>query len=356
MRIFLALAVVVSHNHFAAATSGYLAVLAFFVISGFFMAMVLNERYAGRTGTFYAARFLRLWPAYITVLVLTAIFIRPITLYYGSWVAQAYSYFVLITMWPYETLYWFGFNGFGETAFLSGVGTNANFSPAIFHTNLSPMWSVGIELSFYMVAPLFARSWRATAILCAAAYVVHLALTAMLPPTHVLVVRSAFNVFWLFLLGMLAYHLWIYAKPVLDSRRVNSLLAASMAVGTAALCIWAAQSTYRGHVWEGSAWLIGDAPFLIFAVAIIPIFHYTRASRFDRLVGELSYPLYLVHWPLTSLALNTHRDDWRWTVAIIAISLTCAAVLHFVVERPVDRLRRRLTEYVPMATQAALKS
>src|SRR5215475_13496698 len=48
------------------------AVQSFFVISGFYMALVLNEKYGPNSyWLFISNRLLRLWPAYIVVLVLS---------------------------------------------------------------------------------------------------------------------------------------------------------------------------------------------------------------------------------------------------------------------------------------------
>jgi peptidoglycan/LPS O-acetylase OafA/YrhL len=49
---------------------GPLAVEGFFVISGFYMALILSERYDGRVGNFYQARALRIFPMYWAVLMI----------------------------------------------------------------------------------------------------------------------------------------------------------------------------------------------------------------------------------------------------------------------------------------------
>ena len=52
--------------------SGITAVQAFYVISGFLITMVLNERQQYRNSpSFYVSRYFRLWPAYLVVLVAT---------------------------------------------------------------------------------------------------------------------------------------------------------------------------------------------------------------------------------------------------------------------------------------------
>jgi peptidoglycan/LPS O-acetylase OafA/YrhL len=81
-RLFLALSVLASHYWFWRINfwmGAYIAVTAFYVISGFYMSLVLDTKYTGRRGllTFYSNRALRLFPVYWIVLLLTAIANRP---------------------------------------------------------------------------------------------------------------------------------------------------------------------------------------------------------------------------------------------------------------------------------------
>src|SRR5262245_45783840 len=68
LRFFLALSVAVWHIPGPAFKLMYasVAVICFFIVSGFYMAMVLTERY-DKAGEFYWARFTRLYPAYFAM-------------------------------------------------------------------------------------------------------------------------------------------------------------------------------------------------------------------------------------------------------------------------------------------------
>src|SRR5258708_6221408 len=68
LRVILALSVVVAHvgplfglRFFG---GGVMGVETFYMVSGFYMALVLSTRYRGRTRDFYFNRFLRLFPVY----------------------------------------------------------------------------------------------------------------------------------------------------------------------------------------------------------------------------------------------------------------------------------------------------
>jgi peptidoglycan/LPS O-acetylase OafA/YrhL len=100
IRFFLAISVVIAHNGIRVpGIEGLLAVYAFFVISGFYMALVLNEKYLDNILGFYGARFLRLWPSYIVVLVIVLLFVAPMSdTIYASTLAAVYTWTATITM------------------------------------------------------------------------------------------------------------------------------------------------------------------------------------------------------------------------------------------------------------------
>jgi len=78
-RTGLALLVVIAHIQMdQAAQVGFsggaiMAVRAFFLISGFYMALVLNGKYRNAIGSFYKNRIYRLYPLYLLILVITLV-------------------------------------------------------------------------------------------------------------------------------------------------------------------------------------------------------------------------------------------------------------------------------------------
>jgi peptidoglycan/LPS O-acetylase OafA/YrhL len=75
----------------------------------------------------------------------------------------------------------------------------------------------------------------------------------------------------------------------------------------------------------------------------------------DRWLGEISYPLFLIHGPAivgTQALINASGADLRFDVdlAILAtVSIAAAHVLVLFVERPVMAWRRRLWPSAPAA-------
>ena len=148
LRLLLALTVLNWHYPFVVPVNfifSYSAVFIFMMISGFYISMVLDQRYGkGLRGTleFYGNRLLRLLPAYWTVLVLCRFF-RPDA-------PIGWNDFVLI---PQGFLH------------LEGV-TEGNLY-------LGQMYTVTLELGFYAIAPLIVLKslpWLLGAFAAAAVY------------------------------------------------------------------------------------------------------------------------------------------------------------------------------------------
>src|SRR5262249_39483950 len=83
LRLFLALSVVISHVGGTVLGVAFLppqlAVVLFFIVSGFYMSLILNEKYCklpNATRRFYLNRFLLIYPIYFVVCVLVVLLLR----------------------------------------------------------------------------------------------------------------------------------------------------------------------------------------------------------------------------------------------------------------------------------------
>ena len=92
---------------------------------------------------------------------------------------------------------------------------------------------------------------------------------------------------------------------------------------------WKSTAAYSGLL----AGLTAGLPYL---------FHMTRSINADRMIGELSYPLYLCHglviWTLSSA---TALNGSRFCVATLLVSIALSAAAVKLIELPVDRLRQQ---------------
>jgi peptidoglycan/LPS O-acetylase OafA/YrhL len=109
---------------------GHLAVVLFFVLSGFLISHILVEEKeaTGRIAlcNFYMRRILRIWPLYYLVIVLSLVFVK----------AERDAKSILLTLAVFPNL-------------ARALGTEWPASPQI--------WSVGVEEQFYLLLPLLVR-------------------------------------------------------------------------------------------------------------------------------------------------------------------------------------------------------
>ncbi|MBK9384306.1 MAG: acyltransferase [Planctomycetes bacterium] len=362
LRLLLALAVVGAHagppGDFAwlALTGGPTAVQFFYVISGFYMALILNEKYvgAGSYRAFALSRLLRLVPMYLVVglgtlggglaLLCFGAEIPPI----ARWLEHGAGMPLLDQLgFALAHLLIVGQDALSFAAV--DPATHALYATSDFHREAVPAWqfllvpqawTVALELWFYALAPfLVRRSARFVLALIAAS----LALRAALKYGFALERDPwTFRFFpcelALFLSGSLSYRAYALL------RRRGWLGAQACSLATIALLVLVV-----GYAWlpkELQRKLIGLPVLLPLVPLLLPwVFEGTRRLAFDRALGELSYPVYLVHFALVFAAgalgspwLQETQDLW-----VPLASLVLAIALWRLVGRPLEERRQHLS-------------
>lgn len=326
-------------------SSGHLAVDVFFVLSGF--VLFLPTALSGSPGPVLAyavRRVARIAPAYWVVL---AACIAAFDLLASPGLdrdralgAEGIAAHVLFLSTEARLLD--GYDG------LLGLGVNP------------PLWTLALEASFYVVLPLvaaaFARRplpWVAGALVLTTATRAYAASQG--PPTEgellSLLPAAAFS----FAAGMLAAVL--YARLGGLDRRVRTAGAGALAAAAGLLVVLvlaggADPGAVRAEARASHA--VGLAvPALCAALALGVALASPRvlAVRPLRALGDVSYGLYLVHFPVLLLALNSldfERDGTARAFAELlgfglAAGLLLAAASWLAVERPARRAARRYT-------------
>jgi peptidoglycan/LPS O-acetylase OafA/YrhL len=332
---------------------GDTAVQVFYAVSGFYMALVLNEKYRPPTSSyllFISNRFLRLFPIYAAVLCLTLLLAVAVAHFSSGelafvkewrsiapldWWSTAFLAGTQIVMWG-QDLYLFLTVKDGALAFLPNFATDPH---PLYRLLLIPQgWTLGLEFSFYLLAPFIVRrSLRTIALILAASVLLRLFLQFWFgysgDPWSYRFFPSELAVF---LLGALGYR--IYRMPAAEPDR-SALAIFLLAVGAvgAALLI---------NRWHGIT-RIASVSFLMLACAAIPLlFRSSKDNLLDRHLGELSYPIYICHvlviWfldfvvPLGSMTVRG--------ICIIAATLIASSALYLCIDRPVDRWRQQRFE------------
>jgi peptidoglycan/LPS O-acetylase OafA/YrhL len=216
VRLYLALSVVAAHLWGyvpAPMVTGYLAVIMFFIISGFYMSMIINERYAKLPlRTFYLSRALRLYPVYAAVLLATV---------------------------------WFGYYAELPTVFMKSPFANATMIGIDVidanHRAVPQAWTISIELEFYLIAPfLVGRSIK----LGLAAVVGLIILRLLFLPYDYAGWRYGFApaVWCFFLLGHVSHRLWTRVSDPIYAGCRSSLILIDRSSG---FSIWPLPQPFR---------------------------------------------------------------------------------------------------------------
>jgi peptidoglycan/LPS O-acetylase OafA/YrhL len=356
LRFILAMSVVYGHSGDFLGfplIPGDTAVQSFYAVSGFYMALVLNEKYRPQSSTYFlfiSNRFARLFPIYSAVLCLTLLLAFAVP--YLSWtevpfVRQWHSLprldwssaaFLLgsqIVMWG-QDLYFFLTLKEGALAFWPDFHTAP--APLIGLLAIPQGWTLGIEFSFYAIAPFIVRrSVPAIAAALAASLFLRLLLQFAFgydgDPWSYRFFPSELAVF---LLGTLGYCVYKSRSVGFDRSLLGIFAVAIVSVGVALLV----------NRWHGLS-RIASVSFLMLAVAAIPfLFQSTKDGLLDRHLGELSYPIYICHflviWFLDRIA--AFDAGIVRGVAIIATTIVVSWALYWWVDRPIDSWRQRRFE------------
>jgi peptidoglycan/LPS O-acetylase OafA/YrhL len=353
VRFFLALSVAVLHIPGGAFQLLYAAaaVTCFFIISGFYMAMVLTERY-DRAGEFYWARFTRLYPAYFTMAVVMVAWFW----WTGSPNAftgpLVFSGQAPVTWWENVihgllNVFVFGQDLFELVDHSPAAPIRALFSADFFNSLwmlVGQAWSLSTEAFFYLMAPFVVRSPVRTAAMLAIGLAVRVTLLGILGWPWFWGYYFPIGSACFFFMGSLAYHLY---------RRLKFRHSRALCVSLGGILLaWVLGSI----VTRGIALPPPPPPsssidgiefwvfYLLFAALVPLLFEATKRSRYDGWIGELSYPLYLVHGLVQGIfffTLGARGDHVPTMLAALSCSVAAAIVMRLVVEWPIERWRRR---------------
>lgn len=292
LRLILAFSVVSGHGDFWRPfffVNASAAVACFFVISGFYMALVLGEKYASRT-EFFKARLWRLYPAY---LIFTA-------LYMALWLYDGHAFTPLGVLLSVTLL--------GQDYF----GILLHDDP-LKYIPIAQAWSVAVELQLYFIAALAFRGARGIVAVFIVGCVLRAALVAQGLAENPLGVWFLPNVICYFGAGGVAYLAYKHAP-----KRYVAL------VGAGALLFLALYSYVYAGFWGLEA-RGSDARlyplYLGIACALPFLFTMTRNSAYDRKIGDLSYPVYLSHILVFDVAHRLGQGRWFVLFGVVALSI-----------------------------------
>jgi peptidoglycan/LPS O-acetylase OafA/YrhL len=315
------------------------AVMVFFVLSGFLVGgsvVRLKRNGKWRWQGYLLRRLCRLWIVIVPALLLTLAWdllgtrLNPAA-YQGAFYPQLLSG-------PING------NDLSPTAFLGNLLFLQKILVNCFGTN-GPIWSLANEFWYYLLFPLGLQAiLRAESLGARIGALLLIAAIYLLLPATIL----SYGLIWLFGVG---------AFLALD-HPATARLVSSWPVGVVALIVLVVTLlASRTQLRFGSDFVIGAA----FAVAL-PFLARARASspsyrRVGFLLSEMSYTLYLVHFPVLAWIYFTFAAPGQWAFGLVSVAalagillmvVTYAAAIWWLFERNTDRVRAFVAHYLQL--------
>lgn len=303
---------------------------------------LIRKKYEGQYLLFITNRYLRLWPTYFIVLILTV----------AAWICLPTilpSYMTLASAWnrppasatTIAVLVASNATLVGQDAlmFTSIDRYTGNFNAAHtpgsretwYYLLVPQSWSVSLELLFYLVAPFITRMkvvpLIALILVSFGARAVCISFGLINDPWDY---RFFPSELYCFVFGILANRMYENQRQAPPSKNLDLSIAVLlfMLIG---VCEYLPLS-YKNYIIPS-----------VLGLALPSIFRCTENNSIDRFVGELSYPVYIVHLLVMSLVAPVvgHSNVYLYPLGSMLFSIVAATVLYFKVDRPIDAWRQR---------------
>lgn len=361
-RFLLAVMVVVSHTHMLAGGSisrffeplglGNMAVMSFFVLSGFVIAEAIETYYRNRPGPFLVNRLLRIFPPFLVALAFS------LSVHWGIGHFSELQFFDPVS----ESQ---------KASMLSSENVLANALCLVIIYGLSHLglsldylfvrfiWAVAVELHFYYVAAalMFCSGfaivrklerrrelfWIATSIGLVAIFVL-----SMLSPHKLL-----FYGVWIpyFSLGVGIFHLIAGQEDDGSdpSKNRNRIARYRWVIWVALSAIGVNWHAYVYMAKNPANWaLVGLTILNLLGVILFFLGRMTisgRKKRLDKWLGEITYPLYLNHYAASIAVLSLMPAEQRGSLLFVSNLIACIAIslaLSYISEPLTRSIRNRI--------------
>jgi len=346
LRTLLAISVVVGHSWSAGMVfvGGRNAVQLFYIISGFLISYVLVESKSyKKISTFYINRYLRLYPIYFAVAMLSLIAV----LISDSGFFEVYSknpisadiFLVLSNVFLFGQD-WVMFSGI-ENGQLTFVTDFRQSEIALYQGLIVPQaWTLGVELAFYLIAPFILPSRKLIWVFLVLSLAVRVCLVLdgvglKDPWTY----RFFPAELALFLIGALShqilmpFYIRVAGEKIIFLSKLTSMF---MVVGLVCYSMIPLKEVVK-------------APLLFaFFVMVLPFaFIFQNQSHLDKKIGELSYPIYIGHmlaiWAVVSFSTKIGSTNIFWiSICSVIVSIVYAIFLNKLIGKKFEKVRHKL--------------
>lgn len=344
IRLLLAISVIQAHTSSFLGYSianGLVAVQVFYIFSGFYMFMILTEKYTS-IKSFYKSRFLRIFPTYliITIPLLIA------SLSFGKTYSENFSIlniysqiFIIFTnifIFFQDIVMFLAVNTDDGTLFFTKSFLKESFP--LYKLLITPQaWTLGVELTFYILAPFIVKFKTKTIFfiifasfflrLCAGIYGLnHDPWTYRFFPFEIA----------LFLLGGVSYRLYRKIRNIHLGRTPYFITSISI--------LSIIFFNQLQNIIDSTAYRF--IYYFLFSAALPFIFYASKCNINDRFIGDLSYPVYISHMAVIYLLSKTIPDylhilfeNKLSCLPAAFISIVVAIIINRYMQSKVDKIR-----------------
>jgi peptidoglycan/LPS O-acetylase OafA/YrhL len=344
LRAWAVIIVVLYHLDIPSFSGGFVGVDVFFVISGYLITRNIRvplEKDTFSLSRFYAQRARRLMPSLLVTLIITLIL---------GFYLMASSHFLALVK-----------NAFGAVLSLSNIffwkQTNY-FDDAL---KLNPMmhtWSLSLEEQFYLLYPLLliwltkkSKNRKSLTWSLSIASLVSLMISIWATKHH-----SAFAFYmvptrlWEFSIGGLVWCLEdlrvkkdkTHSPNVLQNPSIKSNLSMALHALSFMIILYSCARLDEHDQFPGLLALLPCLAASLF-IYIPPVNHFLTPLYLHRTwvkLGQMSYAIYLVHWPIITFYRHYHFDiklSLNSQIQIILLTLISAYGLHVLIEQPLRK-------------------
>jgi peptidoglycan/LPS O-acetylase OafA/YrhL len=329
MRAIAVLLVLVFHFDLVSGSkAGFIGVDVFFVISGYLITSILTRQLDKGTfdfAAFYVARVRRLAPALLAVLLLTLA--AGTALLFPDDLRELVRQAVASQFYVANFYFWKNVSYFG-------LGSDNVF--------LLHMWSLAVEEQFYLFYPLtlwlvyrWGRKWFWTmlGLGLVLSFVVNVSIVHAKPSAAFYLLPTRV---WEFVAGALVPLASRWSRRAWIDEAIGALGIALLVI---AVTIHRVDFSFPGFF--ALLPVIGATCLLVCGDGRSTVVSRTLSLRVPVYIGKISYPLYLVHWPINVLAKRSFAGDYdiMWRFGAFGLSFLLAALIYHWVEDPIRHRR-----------------
>lgn len=301
LRFFFALSVLLGHISIQYLISPIYAVQGFYIISGFYMSLILNEKYntPNQNLLFYKKRLFRLLPTYWVIAIISLCIALLYYLKNESNIlffdfnnfpnrTSCFTYlYIIITnfiVWGQDLALFLGISPETGNPFLS-ASSFAEAYPMLRYMAIPVAWSVSSEFTFYLIAPYILRNRPKLAfslflLSCFSNFI-----------TNYYGLNDS-NWRFRFFPSILMYFLAGYFAYILYKKIELFRITTKYKY----ICIFGLLAILTIILNLEIPYIIHSVSLIVLCtIAISYLFYSFKNNPNDRTIGEMSYPLYLIH-------------------------------------------------------------